>query len=93
MLRCLPPLPPRLFRALGLPCALQHPKPDHSVLFARSVQIAVLKELEGKGTYCSLVAAVVVVKDVVLFAAFAVNVELARTLVGGSEGSTACRRV
>jgi len=71
--------------------ASQHPKPDHSVLFARSVQIAVLKELEGKGTYCSLVAAVVVVKDVVLFAAFAVNVELARTLVGGC--STACRRV
>ncbi|KAI7841814.1 hypothetical protein COHA_004537 [Chlorella ohadii] len=47
--------------------------------------IAVLKELEGKGTYCSLVAAVVVVKDVVLFAAFAVNVELARTLVGRHE--------
>lgn len=41
-----------------------------------------LKELEGKGTYCSLVAAVVVVKDVVLFAAFAINVELARALVG-----------
>ena len=47
------------------------------------LQIAVLKELEGKGTYCSLVAAGVVVKDVLLFAAFAVNVELARALVGG----------
>lgn len=47
--------------------------------------IAVLKELEGKGTYCSLVAAVVVVKDVVLFAAFAINVELARALVGRHE--------
>ncbi|KAL4856974.1 hypothetical protein ACK3TF_002671 [Chlorella vulgaris] len=38
--------------------------------------IAVLKETEGKGPYCSLVMAVVVVKDVLLFAAFAVNVEL-----------------
>lgn len=38
--------------------------------------IAVLKETEGKGPYCSLVMAVVVVKDVILFATFAVNVEL-----------------
>jgi len=41
----------------------------------------VLKETEGKGPYCSLVMAVVVVKDVLLFATFAVNVELARTIV------------
>jgi hypothetical protein len=41
-----------------------------------ATQIAVLKETEGKGPYCSLVMAVVVVKDVLLFAAFAVNVEL-----------------
>jgi hypothetical protein len=44
------------------------------------LQIAVLKEVEGKGPYCSLVMAVVVVKDVFLFAAFAINVELFRAV-------------
>ncbi|KAL4419768.1 hypothetical protein ABPG75_006866 [Micractinium tetrahymenae] len=47
--------------------------------------IAVVKETDGKGPYCSLVMAVVVVKDVLLFAGFAVNIELARafTSTGG----------
>ena len=44
------------------------------------LQIAVLKETDGKGPYCSLVMAVVVVKDVLLFAMFAVNVELAKAV-------------
>lgn len=39
-----------------------------------------LKETEGKGPYCSLVMAVVVVKDVLLFVTFAVNIELARAV-------------
>ncbi len=39
-----------------------------------------LKEIDGKGPYCSLVMAVVVVKDVLLFAAFAVNIELFRAV-------------
>lgn len=44
------------------------------------LQIAVLKETDGKGPYCSLVMAVVVVKDVLLFAVFATNVELAKAV-------------
>ncbi|PSC70125.1 monovalent Cation:Proton antiporter-1 family [Micractinium conductrix] len=55
--------------------------------------IAVLKETDGKGPYCSLVMAVVVVKDVLLFACFAVNMELARAVVSGkaaaADGSAA----
>lgn len=47
--------------------------------------IAVLKETEGKGPYCSLVMAVVVVKDVLLFAAFAVNIELFRAVGKASD--------
>jgi hypothetical protein len=39
-------------------------------------QIAVLKETAGKGTFCSLVMAVVVVKDILVFCCFAVNLEL-----------------
>ena len=35
-----------------------------------------LKETEGRGPYCSLVMAVVVVKDVVTFLGFAINIEL-----------------
>lgn len=62
------------------------------------LQIAVLKETDGKGTFCSLVMAVVVVKDVLLFAAFAVNVELARAVrflglavgLGAGSGGLGC---
>ena len=39
-------------------------------------QIAVLKETAGKGAFCSLVMAVVVVKDILVFCCFAVNLEL-----------------
>lgn len=42
--------------------------------------IAVLKEVDGKGPFCSLVMAVVVVKDVVVIVAFALNIELVRIL-------------
>lgn len=65
--RCLPAFCARPATAPPPPCLLPPLLP----------QIAVLKELEGKGTYCSLVMAVVVAKDVLLFAAFAINVELA----------------
>lgn len=41
-------------------------------------QIAVLKEVDGRGPFCSLVMAVVVVKDVVVIVAFALNMELIR---------------
>lgn len=39
-------------------------------------QIAVLKETEGRGPYCSLVMAVVVTKDVLVFICFSLNVEI-----------------
>ena len=40
------------------------------------MQIAVLKETGGRGPYSSLVMAVVIVKDVVVFVCFAVNIEM-----------------
>jgi hypothetical protein len=40
----------------------------------------VLKEVEGKGPFCSLVMAVVVVKDVIVIVAFALNIELIRAV-------------
>ena len=40
------------------------------------MQIAVLRETEAAGPYCSLVMAVVVVKDVLVFIAFAANLEV-----------------
>lgn len=43
-------------------------------------QIAVLKEMDGKGPFCSLVMAVVVVKDVIVIIAFALNIELIRSV-------------
>ena len=42
------------------------------------LQIAVVKETGGKGPYCSLILAVVVMKDVLVFVCFAVNVEFTR---------------
>lgn len=52
-------------------------------------QIAVLRETEGQGPFCSLVLAVVVVKDVVVFVAFATNLEVASAVraVKGDEVS------
>ena len=44
----------------------------------RLPQIAVLRETEGRGPFCSLIMAVVVVKDVLVFVFFAINVELIR---------------
>ena len=49
-----------------------------------TTQIAVLKEVEGKGPFCSLVMAVVVVKDLIVIMAFALNIELIRAV--GGEG-------
>eukprot|EP00891_Asterochloris_glomerata_P006082 jgi/Astpho2/6082/fgenesh1_pg.00084_%23_67_t len=43
--------------------------------------IAVLKETEGRGPFCSLVMAVVVVKDVVTFICFAINLEAASVVM------------
>lgn len=56
--------------------------PSMTVLRLRTwlPQIAVLKELDGKGPFCSLVMAVVVVKDVVVIIAYAINVELIRVV-------------
>lgn len=48
-------------------------------------QIAVLKEMDGKGPFCSLVMAVVVVKDVVVIIAYAINVELIRVVRPASQ--------
>ena len=39
--------------------------------------MAVLKETEGRGPFASLVMAVVIVKDVVVFVCFAINIEMA----------------
>jgi Kef-type K+ transport system membrane component KefB len=42
--------------------------------------IAVLRETQGKGPFCSLALAVVVVKDILVFVAFAVNIEVAKVV-------------
>jgi len=47
-----------------------------TVRLAACAQIAVLKETEGRGPYCSLVMAVVVTKDVLVFICFSLNIEL-----------------
>ncbi|KAG2432421.1 hypothetical protein HYH02_012992 [Chlamydomonas schloesseri] len=54
-----------------------------TLMMARSPAsaIAVLKEMEGKGPFSSLVMAVVVVKDVVVIISYAVNVELIRMAI------------
>jgi hypothetical protein len=62
------------------PCCSMNPLTPTHPLACLPLQIAVLKETDGKGPYCSLVMAVVVVKDVLLFAMFAVNVELAKAV-------------
>ena len=71
-------LPDRRTSAIPHPPTLLPPPSSPPCLLP--TQIAVLKEIEGKGPYCSLVMAVVVVKDVLLFAAFAVNIELAKVV-------------
>ena len=47
---------------------------------ACTAQIAVLKETDGRGPYSSLIMAVVIVKDVLVFACFAVNIETSRVV-------------
>ena len=42
--------------------------------------MAVLRETDAKGPFCSLIMSVVVVKDVLLFMCFAINVEFARVV-------------
>ena len=51
-------------------------KATHTGHSALAVQIAVLRETEAQGPFCSLVMAVVVVKDVLVFVAFATNLEI-----------------
>ena len=43
-------------------------------------QVAILRETDGKGPYCSLVMAVIVVKDVIVFMCFAINIEFVRVV-------------
>jgi len=50
--------------------------------------IAVVKETGGKGPYCSLILAVVVMKDVLVFVCFAVNLEFTRMLQMSKEGES-----
>jgi hypothetical protein len=53
-----------------------------TLMIARSPAsaIAVLQEAGGKGAFCALVLAVVIVKDVVTIVAFSLNIEIARSL-------------
>ena len=44
------------------------------------VQVAVIRETDAKGPFCTLVMSVVVIKDVLLFVCFAINVEFARVV-------------
>jgi hypothetical protein len=58
---------------------------------ASALQIAVLKELEGRGPFCTLVMAVVVVKDVLVIVAYSLNmkaIEAVRRVL-----CLACRRL
>ena len=44
------------------------------------MQMAVLKETDGRGPFSSLTMAVVIVKDVVVFVCFAINIEMANVV-------------
>jgi hypothetical protein len=57
----------------ALPAAWTPPAACHA-------QIAVLKETDGRGPYSSLIMGVVIVKDVLVFACFAVNIETSRVV-------------
>ena len=50
------------------------------MMHAAVTQVAVLRETDGKGPYCSLVMAVVVMKDVLVFVCFAINIEYVRVV-------------
>jgi len=64
-----------------------------SVARSPASAIAVLREMEGRGPFCSLVMSVTVVKDVLVVVMFAVNLELVAAArldflaVGGGAGS------
>ena len=59
-----------------------------TLMIARSPAsaIAVLQESGGKGAFCSLVLAVIIVKDVVTIVAFSLNIEIARALFASGAG-------
>ena len=42
--------------------------------------MAVLRETDGRGPFASLTMAVVIVKDVVVFVCFAINIEMAHVV-------------
>ncbi len=48
--------------------------------------IAVLRELDARGPFCSLVMSVTVVKDVLVLLLFSVNVELVQAVEGSDDG-------
>jgi hypothetical protein len=50
------------------------------------LQIAVLKEMDAKGSFCGLIMGVVVLKDVVVIVAFAINMELVAMVRRGEGG-------
>lgn len=49
---------------------------------ASAIQIAVMRESDARGPFCSTVMAVVVVKDVLLFVCLAINLEFANMVSG-----------
>lgn len=49
---------------------------------ASAIQIAVMRESDARGPFCSTVMAVVVVKDVLLFVCLAINLEFANMVRG-----------
>ncbi|KAK9793176.1 hypothetical protein WJX73_005312 [Symbiochloris irregularis] len=60
-----------------------------TLMIARSpaTAVAVLRETDGKGPYCSLVMAVVVMKDVLVFICFAINIEYVRVVMNSESGA------
>ena len=52
------------------------------LMTAAAIQIAVIRESDARGPFCSTVMAVVVVKDVLLFVCLATNLEFANMVRG-----------
>ncbi len=57
-------------------CASYAQQRDHQLIVVPLPQIAVLKEVDAKGSFSSLVMAVVVLKDVLVIVAFALNIDI-----------------
>lgn len=72
----MPAMPATSMAELLRPCSCARLRRLLIVSTAPDVQIAVLRETEAQGPFCSLVMAVVVVKDVLVFVAFATNLEI-----------------